>query len=49
MQIPSMLPLLSSPLCMFFSSLLDAVILGLDGSSAFLSCGNLASHTTVSP
>ena len=43
-----MLPLLSSLLVYVFSSLPDTVILGLDCSSAFLECGNLASRTTVS-
>src|SRR5215470_4874754 len=38
-----------APWRMFFSSLLDAVALGLDGSGAFLWCGDLASRTTVSP
>src|SRR5712691_3421216 len=38
-----------APLCMFFSSILNAVALGLACSGAFLWCGNLASRTTVSP
>src|SRR5262249_38373276 len=38
-----------APWRMFFSSLLDAVAPGLDGSGAFLWCGDLASRTTVSP
>jgi len=39
MQIPSMLPLLSSPLVYIFSSILDTVAPCLDGSGAFPECG----------
>src|SRR6267142_6943834 len=39
MQIPSMLPLLSSPLVYIFPSILDTVAPGLDGSGAFPECG----------
>ncbi len=38
-----------APLWMFFPSILDALVLGLDCSGAFLWCGNLVSRTPFSP
>src|SRR5215831_7818910 len=40
---------LKSHLGYVFSSILDTVARGLDGSGAFLWCGNLASRPLVSP